>query len=228
MRDWTRRKPVNPSAKTTPKSNLDLGTWIYSHNLPEIRPWLIRPLFLEIRPLLRWAESGLIGVGLPMGVGLPTMAHSRASGMCACSSLPRAITPPSLPFPFGMTSVDHCRIPAPSGQYPRRGLRTDPTLTVDPPRDPDYRAFLLDVAARLAGLQHNPFQPPHQYRLRSYQPTLCNYWHDSPYGHCWKCSQVTRAFVTPSITPPNWDGQPSVPFNLADTYSVPLDPASPQ
>ena len=33
--------------------------------------------------------------------------------------------PPSLPFPFGMTSVDHCRIPAPSGQYPRRGLRTD-------------------------------------------------------------------------------------------------------
>ena len=42
------------------------------------------------------------------------------------------------------------RAPAPSGQYPRTHLRPEPTLTVDPPRDPDYRAFLADVAAQLA------------------------------------------------------------------------------
>ena len=47
-------------------------------------------------------------------------------------------------------SIDHKRAPAPSGQYPRTHLRSEPTLTVDPPRDPDYRAFLADVAAQLA------------------------------------------------------------------------------
>ena len=58
------------------------------------------------------------------------------------------------------------RAPAPSGQYPRTHLRSEPTLTVDPPRDPDYRAFLADVASQLAELEGTP------YRLRSYQPTL--------------------------------------------------------
>ena len=105
-----------------------------------------------------------------------------------------------------LRSIDHKRVPAPSGQYPRTHLRSELPLTVDPPRDPDYRAFLADVAAQLAKLEGTP------YRLRSCQPTLCNYWHfTARFGVCWKCSQVTRAFVSPSITPPNWGGETKDP-----------------
>ena len=103
-----------------------------------------------------------------------------------------------------LTAIDHHRIPAPSRRYPRRGLRpvSPRLLTVDPPRDPDYRQFLCEVAAELAKLEYASC------RLRSHQPTLCNYWHFSDrFGVCWKCSQVTRPFVTPAITPPNWAGE---------------------
>ena len=121
-------------------------------------------------------------------------------------------------------SVNHHRTPAPSGQCPRRRLRSDPTLTVDSPRDAEHRAFLLSVAERLSDLE-----PPVVAR-RSYQPTLCNYWHDtSRFGVCWKCSQVTRAFCTPAITPtspsyitpPVWSG---VYRDTPDPELVPLIP----
>ena len=112
--------------------------------------------------------------------------------------------------------VNHYRTPAPSGQYPRRRLRSDPTLTVDSPRDAEYRAFLFSVAERLSDLE-----PPVIAR-RSYQPTLCNYWHDtSRFGVCWTCSQVTRTFCTLSITPPVWSG---VYRDELDPELVPLIP----
>ena len=115
--------------------------------------------------------------------------------------------------------LDHRRLPAPSRVYPSRGMRPPragpqplpPPLLVDGPWDQDYVQFLSDVAGELSKLEVT------HYRLRSCQPTLCNYWHETErFGVCWKCSNVTRAYVTPSITPPNWAGvEPGPPADSA-------------